>query len=80
MERCEHRITYIPQIFSINQYDRWTPKYDFLHDNNTFPVSSISGIRDINKYTILFSDYINFIVNEVYSPYIKEVPAGTYSS
>ena len=24
--KCEHRITYIPQIFSINQCDRWTPK------------------------------------------------------
>ena len=25
------------------------PKYDFLYDNNTFSVSSISGLRDINK-------------------------------
>ena len=28
------------------------PKYDFLYDNNTFPVSSISGLRDINKNTM----------------------------
>ena len=27
-------------------------KYDFLYDNNTFPVSSISGLGDFNKYTI----------------------------
>ena len=27
-------------------------KYDFLYDNNTFPVSSISRLRDINKYTM----------------------------
>ena len=54
------------------------PKYDFLYDNNTFPMSSISGLRDINKYTILFSAYANFTVNEVYSPYIKEVPDYTY--
>ena len=53
-------------------------KYDILCDNNTFPMSSISGLRDINKYTILFSAYANFTVNEVYSPYIKEVPGHTY--
>ena len=28
------------------------PKYDFLYDNNTFPVSSISGLRDFNKNTM----------------------------
>ena len=38
------------------------PKYDFLYDNNTFPVTSISGLRDINKYTILFSPYANLNV------------------
>ena len=27
-------------------------KYDFLYDNNTFPMSSISGLRDFNKYTM----------------------------
>ena len=27
-------------------------KYDFLYDNNTFPVSSISGLRDFNQYTM----------------------------
>ena len=27
-------------------------KYDFLYDTNTFPVSSISGLRDFNKYTM----------------------------
>ena len=54
------------------------PKYDFLYDNNTFPMSSISGLRDINKYTILFSAYANFTVNEVYSPYIKEVPGSVH--
>ena len=27
-------------------------KYDFLYDNNTFSVSSISGLRDFNKYTM----------------------------
>ena len=56
------------------------PKYDFIYDNNTFPMSSISGLRDINKYTILFSASANFTVNEVYSPYIKEVPAGIYTN
>ena len=50
------------------------PKYDFLYDNNTFPVTSISGLRDINKYTILFSAYSNFTGYEVYSPCIQEVP------
>ena len=28
------------------------PNYDFLYDNNTFPVSSISGLRDFNKNTM----------------------------
>ena len=27
-------------------------KYDFLYDNNTFSVSSISELRDFNKYTM----------------------------
>ena len=27
-------------------------KYYFLYDNNTFLVSSISGLRDFNKYTM----------------------------
>ena len=77
MERCEHRITYITQIFSGNKYYRWTPKYDFLYDNNTFPVSSISGIRDINKYTILFSAYANFTVKRSLQFYIKEDPGAS---
>ena len=50
------------------------PKYDFLYDNSTFPLTSIRGLRDINKYTILFSAYANFTVNEVYNPCIQEVP------
>ena len=52
--------------------------YDFLYDNSTFPVTSISGLRDINRYTILFLAYANFTVNEVYSPCIQEVPVVVY--
>ena len=51
-KRCENRKTHIPQIFEIRQYDQWTPKYDFLYENNTFPMSSIIGLTDFNKYTM----------------------------
>ena len=56
------------------------PKYDFLYDNNTFPMSSISGLRDINKYTILFSAYANFTIDALYdyTLYVRGAYNGPY--
>ena len=53
------------------------PKYDFLYDNNTFPVSSISGLRDINKNTMDPSSRtragsLQSLIKVVYGSYIVE--------
>ena len=47
--RCENHITQISHIVEVSKHDNGFQKYDFLFNNTTFPMSDLSGLRDINN-------------------------------